>query len=166
MEYRSLYSSPLGEMVMLSEGRALNYLGFLGQRHGENAGEGAELADLPVFRMTAQWLDVYFSGNIPGFTPPLELRGSEFRRAVWELLAAIPYGAAVTYGDLAGKLSASPDGRRTSARAAGGAVGRNPVSIIVPCHRVLGAGGALTGYAGGVWRKAELLKLEGIEFRR
>lgn len=113
------------------------------------------------FGQTKKWLDIYFGGGEPAFTPAVALRGSEFQIAVWNVLSAIPYGKTVTYGEIAKNLTAVT-GRKTSARAVGSAVGRNPVSIIVPCHRVLGADGSLTGYAGGVERKRELLRLEGV----
>ena len=112
-----------------------------------------------------RWLNVYFSGREPDFTPKLHLIGSDFRQAVWALLLQIPYGQTVTYGQLAARLAAERGLARMSAQAVGGAVGRNRISLIIPCHRVLGADGSLTGYAGGLDRKAKLLALEGVDMR-
>ena len=117
---------------------------------------------MPVLGDVCRWLDVYFSGREPDFTPKLHLIGSDFRQAVWALLRKIPYGQTTTYGALAGQL-AEQSGKRVSAQAVGGAVGHNPVSLIVPCHRVVGSGGSLTGYAGGVEKKMRLLTLENSE---
>ncbi|MCR4601323.1 MAG: methylated-DNA--[protein]-cysteine S-methyltransferase [Clostridia bacterium] len=126
-------------------------------------GSGAEYEErqLPVFELAADWLDVYFAGKRPCFTPPLLMRGTRFRREVWEILLSIPYGNTVTYGEIADGISKQRGGGRVSAQAVGGAVAHNPISLIVPCHRVIGADGSLTGYAGGLDRKARLLELEG-----
>lgn len=162
MRYTDNYVSPMGNIVLAGDGTALTGLWFEGQkRFGTGLTDGAERAELPVFGQTKKWLDIYFGGGEPAFTPAVALRGSEFQIAVWNVLSAIPYGKTVTYGEIAKNLTAVT-GRKTSARAVGSAVGRNPVSIIVPCHRVLGADGSLTGYAGGVERKRELLRLEGV----
>ncbi len=142
---------------MASDGDALCGLWFDGQRFFASTLGEHETRDLPVFRETRRWLDVYFSGKDPGFTPPLSLGGTPFRRTVWEELLRIPFGQTVTYGEIADRIGALS---RTSPRAVGGAVGHNPVSLIVPCHRVVGAGGALTGYAGGLDLKRRLLLLE------
>ena len=156
MDFYSSCPSPLGGITLASDGEGLTGLWFEGQRYyGSTLGPQAEEKELPVFRETGRWLELYFEGRIPDFTPPLHLRGSAFRRAVWELLLRVPYGQTATYGELAAMLP------RGSARAVGGAVGRNPVSLIVPCHRIVGADGSLTGYAGGVERKRALLRLEG-----
>lgn len=162
MRYTDNYVSPMGNIVLAGDGTALTGLWFEGQKwFGAGLTDGAERAELPVFGQTKKWLDIYFGGGEPAFTPVVALRGSEFQIAVWNVLSAIPYGKTVTYGEIAKNLTAVT-GRKTSARAVGSAVGRNPVSIIVPCHRVLGADGSLTGYAGGVERKRELLRLEGV----
>lgn len=162
MRYTDNYVSPMGNIVLAGDGTALTGLWFEGQKwFGAGLTDGAERAELPVFVQTKKWLDIYFGGGEPAFTPAVALRGSEFQIAVWNVLSAIPYGKTVTYGEIAKNLTAVT-GRKTSARAVGSAVGRNPVSIIVPCHRVLGADGSLTGYAGGVERKRELLRLEGV----
>lgn len=162
MRYTDNYVSPMGNIVLAGDGTALTGLWFEGQKwFGAGLTDGAERAELPVFGQTKKWLDIYFGGGEPAFTPAVALRGSEFQIAVWNVLSAISYGKTVTYGEIAKNLTAVT-GRKTSARAVGSAVGRNPVSIIVPCHRVLGADGSLTGYAGGVERKRELLRLEGV----
>lgn len=110
-----------------------------------------------------RWLDIYFSGREPDFLPPLHPLGTPFRRAVWELLLQIPYGRTVTYGELARRLAAKQGLVHMSAQAVGGAVGHNPISILIPCHRVVGSGGNLTGYAGGIDKKVRLLELEGTD---
>ncbi len=154
------YQSPLGAVTLASDGNALTGLWFDGQKHfAETLPADHSEQMLPVFAEAERWLDRYFSGGIPDFTPPLFLRGTPFRRLVWEQLLLIPYGTTVTYGQLAERLSVQT-GRRVSARAVGGAVGHNPISLIVPCHRVIGADGSLTGYAGGTDRKSELLRME------
>ena len=109
---------------------------------------------------TARWLDAYFSGREPDFLPPLHPHGTAFQRAVWDILRSIPYGQTMTYGEIARRLAAQQGHSRMSAQAVGGAVGHNPISLIVPCHRVVGANGSLTGYAGGVERKLRLLQIE------
>lgn len=157
MDSVSRYESPLGGIMLAGDGAALVGLWFCGQKHFA-AGLASEHdeRDLPVFAAARRWLDIYFSGRAPGFVPPLALRGSEFRRRVWRVLLGIPYGQTRTYGEIAAELGLS-----AGARAVGAAVAHNPISLIVPCHRVVGAGGRLTGYAGGVERKARLLELEG-----
>lgn len=147
------YTSPLGGILLTSDGEALT-----GLRFAEDT-PSAESA-LPVFADVCRWLDLYFRGEMPGFTPPLHLHGTPFQRAVWDLLRAIPYGETVTYGDLARQIAAQRGIAKMSAQAVGGAVGRNPVAIIVPCHRVVGARGEMTGYAFGVERKRKLLAIE------
>ena len=155
MEYISTYQSPLGGVTLSSDGESLTGLWFDGQKYfAATLSQSHKAADLPVFRQTARWLDIYFQGLAPDFTPPLTPRGSPFRQAVWDELLRIPYGETVTYGDIAKKLGVR------SAQAVGGAVGHNPISIIIPCHRVLGAKNDLTGYAGGLEKKAFLLTLE------
>ena len=155
------YTSPLGEIILASDGETLTGLWFAGQQHeGSTLAPEHEEKDLPVFAETRRWLDVFFTGRDPGFTPPLRLRGTDFRKAVWEILLTIPYGQTTTYGAIAAALAQQNGGRPVSARAVGGAVGHNPVSLIVPCHRVVGTDGSLTGYAGGIDRKKALLALE------
>ncbi len=160
--YAASCRTPLGPVWMASDGTALTGLWFEGQKYFPRGldGESREAA-LPVFDEARRWLDLYFSGREPDFTPSLRLTGTDFQTEVWALLRAIPYGGTTTYGALARKLSRARGLSRLSAQAVGGAVGRNPISILVPCHRVVGANGSLTGYAGGMDRKLALLKLEG-----
>ena len=165
-EYLFRYASPLGEIAMAGDGEALTGLWFAGQRSfAAGLSPAHEEKDLPVFALTRRWLDVYFSGREPDFTPPLLPRGTAFQKAVWDILLTIPYGQTTTYGAIAAALAKERGVPRMSAQAVGGAVGRNPISLIVPCHRVVGAVGSLTGYAGGLDRKQALLALEqrGIE---
>jgi methylated-DNA-[protein]-cysteine S-methyltransferase len=160
MDYICHYDSPLGGITLGSDGEALTGLWFKGQKFfGNTLQPQHREADLPVFQETRRWLDVYFSSREPGFTPKIRTRGTPFRMAVWKLLMAIPYGETTTYGELARKLNETA-GMKTCARAVGNAVGHNPISIIIPCHRVVGADGGLTGYAGGLDVKQKLLKLE------
>ena len=143
-------------------------LWFDGQRHfAETLSEKATgHADLPIFAQTRRWLDIYFSGRKPDFTPALKMCGTPFRRRVWEILLTIPYGKTLTYGEIACLIACNTGTKRMSAQAVGGAVGHNPVSIIVPCHRVLGANGSLTGYAAGIDKKTRLLQLEGVDLKK
>ncbi len=161
MTYVHHFDSPLGGITAASDGEFLTGLWFDGQKYFA-AGFSGEREErlLPVFTETGRWLDIYFEGKYPGFTPALRLGGTPFRRAVWEILMTIPYGRTATYGEIASKLAARQGLARMSAQAVGGAVGHNPVSIIVPCHRVVGSDGSLTGYAGGVDKKEKLLRLE------
>lgn len=158
------YSSPLGLMTLASNGDALTGLWFDGQEHF-GTGLGAECIEmnLYVFEQTASWLDVYFSGKAPGFVPPLYLSSTHFRRCVWEILLTIPFGKTMTYGQIAAIMAEKNGLRRMSAQAVGGAVGHNPVSLIIPCHRVIGSDGSLTGYAGGLERKKWLLRMENAD---
>ena len=155
MDYTFHYMSPLGGITLSSDGEALTGLWFDGQKYFASGldAEHCEKA-LPIFDETAEWLDLYFAGIVPDFTPKLSPRGTSFRRRVWDVLLTIPYGQTMTYGQIAKALGCG------SAQAVGGAVGRNPISLIIPCHRVVGAGGSLTGYAGGVEKKRSLLEME------
>lgn len=156
MVYTAHHHYPLGDITLASDGEVLIGLWFDEQKYfGSTIDiEVAKPAKLPVFDKTRRWLDGYFSGHKPDFTPPLLLKGTEFQRRVWEALLSIPYGQTVTYGELAHHIGCC------SAQAVGGAVGRNPISIIVPCHRVVGVDGSLIGYAGGIDCKRALLDLE------
>ncbi len=153
----------MGEMTLASNGEELTGLWFDGQKYFASNMQGRiEEKDLPVFEQTEKWLDIYFSGKAPDFTPPLSFSGiSPFRKRVWEIMLAVPYGQTTTYGKIAERIERET-GKRVSAQAVGGAVGHNSISVIIPCHRVLGANGDLTGYAGGVDKKAALLKGEGV----
>ena len=162
MDYTDSIDSPLGKIMLASDGDALVGLWLEGQEHfAAKLGESKENPDVPVFAEARAWRARYFEGGDPGPIPRTNLRGSAFQQAVWSELERIPYGQFTTYGTLARRVGEAC-GRRTSARAVGSAVGRNPVSIIVPCHRVVGSNGALTGYAGGVDKKIALLRLEGV----
>ena len=150
------YASPLGRMTMTSNGTALTALWFDGTRSANCfSDEMSVTAMLPVFEETHRWLDLYFSGKQPDFIPPIAPKGTPFQMKVWENLLTIPYGKTVSYGDVARRFSS-----KMSAQAVGGAVGRNPIGIIIPCHRVIGADGSLTGYGGGLERKRWLLEME------
>jgi methylated-DNA-[protein]-cysteine S-methyltransferase len=160
-DYIRHYDSPLGGMLMAGDGQALTGLWFEGQKYMPAAlPPGRPERRLPVFEETVRWLDLYFGGGIPDFTPALNLKGTAFRKAVWEILLTVPYGRTITYGEIAERIAGKTGAGRMSAQAVGGAVGHNPVSLIVPCHRVIGADGRLTGYAGGIDRKARLLRME------
>lgn len=157
--------TPLGAVRLAADEEGLCGLWFEGSRHAPRTLPGAD-GGAEVLEAARRWLAVYFSGRRPDFTPPLHLTGTAFQRAVWRRLLAIPYGTVTTYGAVAADLARARGPARLSAQAVGGAVGRNPVSLIVPCHRVVGASGSLTGYAGGLERKAALLRLEGLDMRR
>ena len=158
--FMTKYESPVGNLTLVSNGRQLTGLFVDGQRYFPDVSKIETKKDLAVFDATIHWLDAYFEGKSPcGETIPLKPEGTAFRMAVWKLLKAIPYGETTTYGELARKLNETA-GMKTCARAVGNAVGHNPISIIIPCHRVVGADGGLTGYAGGLDVKQKLLKLE------
>ena len=163
MDYTAHYDSPLGGITMASDGMSLIGLWFDGQKYFGQVLDTyhEELLNLPVFEQTRRWLDIYFRGKDPGFTPPLMMRGSEFRRVVWKQLLDIPYGCTTTYGEIARCIAAERGLYSISAQAIGNAVGHNNISLIIPCHRVVGADGQLTGYAAGIDKKRQLLKLEG-----
>ena len=161
MVYTTEYASPLGPITLACDGEAIIGLWFNGQRYfGNILPEQTEKKEHPLFADAKRWLDVYFTGREPDFPPALHPIGSAFRRRVWDLLLRVPYGQTVTYGQLAQQLAAQQSLSHMSAQAVGGAVGHNAISIIIPCHRVVGAGGNLTGYAGGIDRKVQLLTLE------
>ena len=132
----------------------------------KNKVSGEDICENKIFDETKKWLDIYFSREDPKFTPKLNIKGSEFRKDVWKILLEIPYGKTLTYKAIAEKLVMSGKYKKMSAQAVGGAVGHNPISIIIPCHRVVGASGSLTGYAGGLDRKVKLLELEGVNMNK
>ena len=158
------YISPLGGITLASDGEALTGLWFDGQKYFPHKliSESNE-AELPIFTQTCKWLDIYFSGKEPDFTPTISLNTTPFRKVVYDILLTIPYGQTMTYGEIARILAERQGVEHMSAQAVGSAVGHNPISIIIPCHRVVGADGSLTGYAGGLDKKTALLKLEKYE---
>lgn len=156
MLFLTHYASPLGPILLAADETGLTGLWFEAQKYFPSfLGVDYQEKETPVLTETVRWLDVYFSGKDPGFLPPLHPQGSPFRQTVWDILLTIPRGQTITYGEIARRLGVR------SAQAVGGAVGHNPISILIPCHRVVGSDGSLTGYAGGVERKARLLQLEG-----
>lgn len=160
MKYISEYESPLGKLILISDGESLNGLCF------DNKDISKEFVinnDLPIFQTTKTWLDIYFSGNQPNFIPLIKTSGSDFRKFVGDIMLSIPFGQTVTYGEIAKTVAKKLGKDKMSAQAVGGAVGHNPVPIIIPCHRVIGANGNLTGYGGGIERKLRLLKLEKVD---
>ena len=164
MEYVSHYTSPLGGITLASDDEALIGLWFDGQKYYADAlDEEHEEKEMPVLAETKRWLDLYFSGRDPGFTPPLRMKTTPFRRTVWEIMLAIPYGKTMTYGEIANHVAEKKGIKKASAQAVGGAIGHNSISLIIPCHRVVGSNGSLTGYAGGIDKKVNLLKLEGTD---
>lgn len=161
MEYIHYYDSPLGRLTLVSNERALKGLWFDRQKYSDAVNPADyEKKELPVFAQADRWLALYFSGREPDFLPPLAPEGTPFRKAVWEILLTIPYGETMTYGEIAQEMAKQRGVSRMAARAVGGAVGHNPISIMIPCHRVIGADGSLTGFAGGLAVKEKLLRME------
>ena len=161
MEYTHYYDSPLGGITIAANEVAITGLWFDRQKYyAENLDGEHEEKLLPVFEEADRWLDIYFSGRAPDFLPPLVMKTTSFRKAVWEILLTIPYGSTVTYGEIADKLAGRKGLLRMSAQAVGGAVGHNAISLMIPCHRVIGSIGSLTGYAGGIEKKRWLLEME------
>lgn len=164
MHYTCKYLSPLGEMTIAGNGDSLTGVWFDEQKYfGATLGAEHEERSLPIFEQTREWLDRYFSGSNPGPIPAVAPEGSPFRLAVWEILKRIPYGKVITYKDIAEEIGRQKGVPGMSAQAIGGAVGHNPISIIIPCHRVVGSNGSLTGYAGGISKKVKLLALEQVD---
>lgn len=167
MQYINHYKSPIGSILLAADGRGLTGLWFEGQKYfAYKLDPEHEEKELLVFEQAKGWLDTYFSGKEPDFTPTLHLNGSPFQLAVWEALRQIPYGTVTTYGELARTIAKRRGQLRMSAQAVGGAVGHNAISLIIPCHRVVGTNGSLTGYAGGIDKKIKLLTLEQVDMRR
>ena len=161
------YQSPLGGILLAANEVGLVGLWFEGQKYFANTLPVGHCAQTtPILAEAKRWLDIYFAGKEPDFTPLLHLVGSDFRQAVWNILLSIPYGRTMTYGQIAKQLAKNTGIDKMSAQAVGGAVGHNPISIIVPCHRVVGASGSLTGYAGGLDKKIALLELEKTDTAR
>ena len=166
MTYIQHYDSPLGGILLAADEIGLTGLWFDGQKHFARGLSNERIAqETPILAEAKRWLDIYFTGKAPDFTPPLHPTGSEFRKAVWEILLQIPYGQTTTYGEIARQLAERQGLARMSAQAVGGAVGHNKISIIIPCHRVVGTNGSLTGYAGGIHKKEQLLELERADMR-
>lgn len=161
MIYTSKYTSPLGGILLAADEVGLRGLWFDGQKYfARDLPDERTERETPALSEAKRWLDLYFGGQEPDFLPPLHPVGTPFRQAVWEILLRIPYGKTVTYGEISKQLAEKMGLERMSAQAVGGAVGHNKISIIIPCHRVVGSNGSLTGYAGGIDRKIKLLELE------
>ena len=161
MIYTQHYESPLGGILLAADETGLTGLWFDGEKYyADNLAAEHEARDTQALGAAKRWLDVYFAGKEPDFLPPLHPIGSAFRKEVWQLLLEIPYGQTTTYGALARRLAERRGLRHMSAQAVGGAVGHNEISILIPCHRVVGTSGSLTGYAGGTDKKLSLLRLE------
>jgi methylated-DNA-[protein]-cysteine S-methyltransferase len=164
MNYFRKYNSPVGVITLAGTDKNLTGLWIEGQNYFPEWGTDVELKeDLPVFKQTIDWLERYFRGENPGALPPVAPEGTEFRKQVWKVLEKIPYGELTTYGEIAKQISKQQNGKFISPRAVGGAVGHNPICIIIPCHRVIGSDGSLTGYAGGMDVKVRLLETEGMD---
>lgn len=160
------YDSPLGKILIAADEVGVSGLWLEGQKYARDRLPSTCMKnDSPFLTQAVQWLDIYFSGRQPDFMPPLHPVGSPFRRAVWDILLTIPYGKTITYGEIAKQIAKEKGMERMSAQAIGGAVGHNEISVIIPCHRVVGANGNLTGYAGGIDKKIALLRLEGVDMR-
>ena len=170
MIYRTYYRSPLGRMLLAADDMGLAGVWFEGQKYFvEFPGHmdfSFEENENHILKDALRWLDIYFSGQKPDFLPKLHLIGTDFQREVWDILLEIPYGQTVTYGEIARKIADKRGLKTMSAQAVGGAVGHNRISVIVPCHRVIGSDGSLTGYAGGIERKIRLLDIEQPDFIR
>lgn len=168
MVYITHYSSPSGQITLADRGGALCGLWFDGQKYFlGSVSEETQERTTPLLLQTESWLDRYFAGERPQISElPLAPAGSEFQKAVWQILCGIPYGETATYGEIAKILAGDTGARDMSAQAVGSAVGHNPISVIIPCHRVVGKSGSLTGYAGGMERKLWLLKHEGADTDR
>ncbi len=161
MQYISHYQSPLGGILLAADEIGLTGLWFEGQKYfALYLDKEHEEKEVPVFHTAKKWLDIYFAGNEPDFQVPLHFTGTDFQNEVWEILYSIPYGKTMTYGEIAKRIAEKRGLKRMSAQAVGGAVSHNEISVIVPCHRVVGTNGSLTGYAGGIEKKVALLKLE------
>ena len=167
MIYTCHYASPLGGILLAADGIGLTGLWFDGQKYfaRDLPAEHTE-QQTPILTEAMRWLDIYFTGREPDFLPPLHPIGSPFRQSVWDILRKIPYGQTTTYGEIARQLAKQQGLPKMSAQAVGGAVGHNEISIIIPCHRVVGTNGSLTGYAGGLDKKIALLELEKADTER
>ena len=161
MTFTQHYDSPLGGILLAADETGLTGLWFEGQKYfGRGLSAKRTEGETPALSETRRWLDVYFAGGAPDFAPPLHPPGTQLRRALWEILLQIPYGRTMTYGEIARCVAEKRGLPSMSAQAVGGAVGHNPISLVIPCHRVVGTNGSLTGYAGGIDRKMKLLEME------
>ncbi len=161
MEFITRYFSPLGEIILTSDGLSLTGLRFTEYDEvKQESFPNIENYEIPVFKETKRWLDEYFSFTIPTFSPSFLLNGTEFQKEVWSILLKVPYGKTITYGEIANCIAIKRGNKKMSAQAVGQAVGQNPIALIVPCHRVVGKDGKITGYAYGIERKIKLLSLE------
>ena len=166
MQYITHYQSPVGDILLAADETGLTGLWFDGQKYyADRLDPKNKEKDTPVLAQAKEWLTIYFSGREPLFSPPVHMSGTPFQLSVWKILQKIPYGKTVTYGEIAKEIAERKGLSRISAQAAGGAVGHNKISIIIPCHRVVGANGSLTGYAGGIEKKVKLLTLEKTDMR-
>lgn len=167
MTHTTEYQSPLGTITLACDEDAVIGLWFNGQRHhGNILPSETEGREHPLLRVAKRWLDIYFSGREPDFLPPMRYDSTPFRKLICDIMLTIPYGQTVTYGEIAVEAARQQGAERMSAQAVGGAVGHNPISLMIPCHRVVGTGGSLTGYGGGIDRKVKLLTLEGVDMSR
>lgn len=167
MDYIYHYSSPLGGITLASDGESLTGLWFDRRKYYvDTLTSEHEGRTLPIFSDTVKWLDLYFSKKAPDFTPKLSMRTTPFRQAVWEIMLTIPYGKTMTYSEISARIAQQRGLTKMSAQAVGSAVGHNAISLIIPCHRVVGKSGSLTGYAGGIYKKKQLLTLEGVDFEK
>lgn len=163
MQYTGKYDAPVGAILLAGDDTGLTGLWFEKAKYYARTLHAVSVAkETPVLREARRWLDIYFSGKAPDFLPPIHMTGSDFQIAVWEILLRIPYGQTTTYAGIAKEIAGRRGLSRMSAQAVGGAVGHNPISIIIPCHRVIGTDRSLTGYAGGMDKKTALLALEGV----
>lgn len=166
MIYTSQYVSPLGAITLACDEEAVTGLWFNGQKHfGNILPPDTQGRERPLLKEAKKWLDIYFSGIEPDFLPPLRYDSTPFRKAVCDIMLTIPYGRTMTYGDIAARVAHQRGLEKMSAQAVGGAVGHNPISLMIPCHRVVGTGGSLTGYGGGIARKVKLLELEHVDMK-
>ena len=164
MQYITHYQSPLGNILLAADDIGLTGLWFEGQKYyALYLDKEHEEKEIPLFADVKRWLDIYFSGKEPDFQLPLHFTGTDFQNEVWEILYSIPYGKTMTYGEIAKQIASNRGLKRMSAQAVGGAVGHNEISIIIPCHRVVGTNGSLTGYAGVIDKKVALLTLENVD---
>lgn len=162
MEYIFEYKSPIGIIIITSDETEITGLRFKGESETEVLSD-KKYKETSAIKEAKKWLDLYFSGKNPGYIPAINPKGTEFQKLVWKILLEIPYGKTTTYGEIAGKIAEIKNVSRMSAQAVGGAVGKNPIAIIIPCHRVVGKNGKLTGYAYGIDKKISLLALEGAD---